>query len=233
MNTKIFETPHGQNIVTPPLKMIIEGKEYSWHSQYITGKELKQLAGIPLGVQLYLSISKPYIDELIENEKQVNLARPGIESFFVKRKLQFFINEQPFTWYEQYIKGSQIRQIGNISPDYEIFLDIKEGWQDDAILDDEVVDLARPGKERFYSKEKQIDVSIIINGTPHKWNKKQISFVEVIFLAYGEYIEKPTMVYTVAYEDGPKENPENSMIKGQIVFVKNKMIFHATATDKS
>ncbi len=41
------------------------------------------------------------------------------------------------------------------------------------------------------------------------------------------------MVYTVAYEDGPKQNPEGSMNKNQDVFVKNKMIFHATATDKS
>jgi hypothetical protein len=41
------------------------------------------------------------------------------------------------------------------------------------------------------------------------------------------------MVYTVAYEDGPKQNPEGSMLKGAIVFVKDKMIFHATATDRS
>ena len=56
---------------------------------------------------------------------------------------------------------------------------------------------------------------------------------EVIILAYGTYIDKPTMVYTVAYEDGPKENLEGSMLKGTSVFAKNKMIFHATATDKS
>ena len=41
------------------------------------------------------------------------------------------------------------------------------------------------------------------------------------------------MVYTVAYEDGPKQNPEGSMLKDSVVFVKNEMIFHATATDKS
>ncbi|SDD77482.1 multiubiquitin domain-containing protein [Niabella drilacis] len=233
MKKETFENEKGHNVGLPPLQLVIEAKGYSWSKQYITGVELKQLAGIPLDTDLYLSVQKPYSDELIENEKQVNLARPEIEHFFVKKKLQFFINHQPFTWYKQYIKGSEIRELGNIPPEHEIFLDIKEGWQDDPITDDEVVDLARPGKERFYSKEKQTEVTIIINGTPHKWDKKQISFVEIIVLAYNGYVDKPTMVYTVAYEDGPKENPEGSMIKGQNVVVKNKMIFHATATDKS
>lgn len=77
------------------------------------------------------------------------------------------------------------------------------------------------------------EVKIIVNGIQKDWDKKKIKFKEVIILAYGEYIDKSTMVYTVAYEDGPKQNPEGSMIKDSFVFVKNKMIFHATATDKS
>lgn len=88
-------------------------------------------------------------------------------------------------------------------------------------------------KAQHKDKEKDHEVVIIVNGSPKKWNKKQITFQEVIILAFGTYIDKPTMVYTVAYEDGPKENPEGSMTKDSVVFVKNKMIFHATATDKS
>ncbi len=80
---------------------------------------------------------------------------------------------------------------------------------------------------------KKKETVIIVNGTAKQWPKRQISFEEIITLAYGQYIDKPTMVYTVAYEDGPKQNREGSLIKGQVVFVKNKMIFHATATDKS
>jgi hypothetical protein len=76
-------------------------------------------------------------------------------------------------------------------------------------------------------------IKIIVNGTQKNWGEKQISFKDVVTLAYGTYIDKPTMVYTVAYEDGPKENPEGSMVKDSVVFVKNKMIFHATATDRS
>ena len=88
-------------------------------------------------------------------------------------------------------------------------------------------------KEKDKEKEKDRKQVIIVNGTPKSWEKHKIEFKEVIVLAFDTYVDKPTMVYTVAYEDGPKQNPEGSMRKDSIVFVKNQMIFHATATDKS
>lgn len=216
-----------------PLKFVIEGKEHETFDQYKTGAEVKQLAGIPLETELYLSISKPYEDELIENEKQVNLARPETEYFFVKKKLHLVIDERPFIWYKQYIRGIQIRELGNIPADNEIFLDIKAGWQDDQILDDEVVDLARPGKERFFSKPKPRDFTIIVNARQHVWKEQNISFEQLVVLAFGSYDNNPNKGYTVTYSRGYEPKPEGTMVKGSIVRVKNKMVFDVTATDKS
>lgn len=145
--------------------------------------------------------------------------------------LQLIINEKHFEWNQEYITGAEIRNLGKIPADDEIFLSTKKPWEDEAIVEDTKVNLARPEIEHFYSKAKV--VIIMVNGTPHKWTKEKISFKEVIVLAFGQYIDKPTMVYTAAYEDGPKQNPEGSMFAGQEVFVKHKMIFNATATDKS
>ncbi|WP_035643521.1 multiubiquitin domain-containing protein [Flavobacterium sp. ASV13] len=216
-----------------PLKFTIEGKEYETFEQYKTGTELKQLAGIPLDTELFLSISKPYKDELIENEKQVNLARPETEYFFVKKKLEFFINNKPFTWYKQYIRGIQIRELGNIPAEDDIFLDIKQDWQDDQILDEEIVDLARPGKEKFFSKTRQTEVTIIVNARPHIWKEVNISFEQLVVLAFGSYDNNPNKGYTVTYSRGWEPKPEGTMVKGSSVRVKNKMIFDVTATDKS
>jgi hypothetical protein len=216
-----------------PLKFVIEGKEFETFDQYKTGAELKELAGIPLDTEMYLSISKPYKDELIENDSRVNLARPEKEYFFVKKKLEFFINGKPFTWYKQYIRGIQIRELGNVPPDQDIFLDIKEEWQDDQILDDEVVDLGRPGKERFISKAQQTDFVIIVNAREKPWKKPTISFEEVVVLAFGSYDNNPNKGYTVTYSRGWEPKPEGTMVKGSTVRVKNKMIFDVTATDKS
>jgi hypothetical protein len=216
-----------------PLNFVIEGKEYETFDQYKTGAELKQLAGIPLDTELFLSISKPYQDELIENEKQVNLARPESEYFFVKKKLQFFINDKPFTWYKQYIRGMQIRELGNIPVEDDIFLDIKQGWQDDQISDEEVVDLARPGREKFFSKPRPTEVTIIVNARPYIWKEVNISFEQLVVLAFGSYDNNPNKGYTITYSRGWEPKPEGTMVKGSNVSVKNKMIFDVTATDKS
>ncbi|MCT1524729.1 multiubiquitin domain-containing protein [Sphingobacterium hotanense] len=233
MNSKIHQGESHSHNPKKPLKFVIEGKEYETYDQFKTGAELKQLAGMPLDTELFLSISKPYQDELIENEKQVNLARPETEYFFVKKKLQFSINGKSFTWYKQYIRGSQIRELGNIPPEDDIFLDINGGWQDDQILDDEVVDLARPGKEKFFSKPRPTEITIIVNARPHLWKEVEISFEQLVVLAFGSFDNNPNKGYTVTYSRGWEPKPEGTMVKGSVVRVKNKMIFDVTATDKS
>lgn len=216
-----------------PLKFVIEGVEYSTIEQYLTGAQLKALAGIPEETELYLSIANPYQDELIENEKIVNMARPDTEYFFVKKKLHFSINGTSYTWYKQFIRGIQLRELGKISPEDDLYLDIKEGWQDDHILDDEVVDLARPGKEKFFTKPRQTEFTIIVNAREKAWKEKTISFEQVVELAFGVYDDSPNKGYTVTYSRGLVPKPEGTMVKGSVVNVKDKMIFDVSATDKS
>lgn len=214
-----------------PLKFVIEGKEFETFDQYKTGAELKQLAGIPLDTELFLSISRPYNDELIENEARVNLARPETEYFFVKKKLHFTINGVHYTWYKQFIRGIQIRELGNIPREDELYLDLPDGWKDDFIEDDEIVDLARPGVEHFISRAKIQGVEIIVNQSRKKYDKPQISFEEVVRLANGSY--DPNRGYTVKYSDGPKENPKGLMSKGTEVFVKHNMNFYVRSNHQS
>lgn len=214
-----------------PLKFVIEGKEYETFDQYKAGGELKQLAGISLETELFLSISKPYNDELIENDTRVNLARPETEYFFVKKKLHFTINGVRHTWYKQFIRGIQIRELGNISREDELYLDLPDGWKDDFIEDDEIVDLARPGVEHFISRNKIEGIEIIVNQMRKKYDNPKISFEEVVSLADGSY--DPNRGYTVKYSDGPKENPAGVMSKGTEVFVKHNMNFNVRSTHQS
>jgi hypothetical protein len=223
-----------ENILEVPLKLVIEGKQYETFDQYKTGAELKQIAGIPLKTELYLSISKPYKDELIENDNRVNLARPETEYFFVKKKLDFTINKKPFIWYKQFIRGIQIRELGNISEQDLIYLDIKGDWEDDLIENDEVVDLAREGKENFISVSRPYEVVISVNGRDKTWNEKMISYDQVVTLAReGKPDNGAEKAYLVTYFDGPAQNQKGELAKGVNVFVTNKMMFNAAPTDKS
>lgn len=150
-----------------------------------------------------------------------------------KIALTLTINGKKHEWHHEYITGAEIRKLGNIPPEEEIFLAIKKPWEDEPIPDDKQVNLARPEIEHFYSKDKNHKIALIVNGRPKPWTHKAITFEQVVELAFGIYDQNPKKVYTVTYDRGPHENPEGSMVKGDKVLVKDKMIFNVTCTDKS
>ena len=150
-----------------------------------------------------------------------------------KPVLHLIVNDKRHEWHQEYITGAQIRKLGNIPADDEIFLAIKKPWDDEPIMDETKVNLARLEIEHFYSKEKPHEVKLIVNGREKHWTENEISFEQVVVLAFGSYDDNPNKVYTVTYDRGPRQNPEGSMVRGTKVLVKNKMIFNVTATDKS
>jgi hypothetical protein len=147
--------------------------------------------------------------------------------------LSFTLNGVRYEWTQEYITGAELRRVGNIPEVEDIFLAIKKPWEDEPVPDEKTVNLARPEIEHFYSKNKEQKLVLIVNGTPKDWDNKTISFEQLVVLAFGSYDPNPGKVYTVTYDRGPRENPEGTMVKGDIVFVKNKMIFNVTCTDKS
>ena len=231
MNTK--KDGQDDHSKRPLLELIIEGKKFEWFEQFITGKQLKELRGLPLDCELFLDIIEPWKDDAIQNDEVVDLARPGIEQFYIKQKLKYSIDGKNFETDKQYIRGSQIRSQGNIADNFQIFLDNKQPWDDELIEDNEIVDLARPGKEKFYSKEKCFSVEIIVNLEPKPWNAEKITFEQVIVLAYGNYDSDPRKGYTVTYDRGPIQNIEGTMVARGEVFVKHKMIFNVKQTHTS
>ena len=135
------------------LLLTINGKQYEWNKEYISGIEIKQLGGIPTDVEIYLSVKKPWEDELILNEGKVNLARPEIEHFYCKKKLELTVNGKMYIWFKQYISGLEIKQLAKIEESAELFLAIVRPWEDEQVPDEKTIDLARPGIEHFYTKK--------------------------------------------------------------------------------
>jgi len=76
-------------------------------------------------------------------------------------------------------------------------------------------------------------VLIIVNTREKKWDKPEISYEEVVVLAFGSYSQDPNVVYTVTYSRGPEKKREGSLVKGQSVKVKQGMIFNVSQTNKS
>jgi Multiubiquitin len=151
----------------------------------------------------------------------------------LKPLLKFILDGREYEWPDQYITANELRELGKISGERELLLKIREPWSDELIDDNAKVDLARPGIEHFFSREKPSKVAIIVNGREKDWPKMEISFKEVVELAFGANAGSANTVFTVTYKNGPEKNPQGVMVAGDSVFVKTKMIFNVTATDKS
>ncbi|TAK58116.1 hypothetical protein EPO17_00390 [Patescibacteria group bacterium] len=90
----------------------------------------------------------------------------------------------------------------------------------------------KDNKEQSHDEGHDKPVTVIVNAREKEWNKKEISYQEVIVLAFGEYIENENIEYTVAYSKAHGDK-NGTLVKGESVKVKNKMIFNVNKTDKS
>lgn len=78
------------------------------------------------------------------------------------------------------------------------------------------------------------EATIIINGQKKTVEAKELTFDEIVALAYdGNPPTGDNWVFTVSFRRGQGEKPEGSLVEGETVKVKKSMIFNVTGTDKS
>ncbi len=76
-------------------------------------------------------------------------------------------------------------------------------------------------------------VMIVVNGQEHEFTKTDITYDEVVALAFPNPPTGPYIEISVTYRRGHGQKPEGTLIPGGEVKVKDGMIFNVTATDKS
>ncbi len=77
------------------------------------------------------------------------------------------------------------------------------------------------------------EYTIIVNGREKIVTTKEISFAEVVALAFDNPPQGENIVITVTYRRGEGNKPEGILVEGETVKIKEGMIFNVTATDKS
>lgn len=75
--------------------------------------------------------------------------------------------------------------------------------------------------------------TIIINGREVEVDKKELTFAEIVELAFGDAPTGDNIIFTVTYKRGHGNKPEGTLVEGESVKVKEGMIFNVTRTDKS
>lgn len=217
-------------------KVKIDGEKYSFDDPKVTGTQLLTKAGKhPIDEYLIFQRLKNGQFEEIGLEECVDLTQPGLERFKTFRSGESYrlvVDGRRFEWGAPEITGHMLKRFAGVNPaDFDVWLDIRGQGEDRIIHDKDSVRLDEPGVERFYTAP--VGVTIIVNGRPRVINKYTLSFLEIVRLAFPDAQPTADTIFTVVYKNGPDENPQGSLVEGQSITIKNRMIINVTKTDKS
>jgi hypothetical protein len=77
------------------------------------------------------------------------------------------------------------------------------------------------------------EFAIIVNGRSKTVTTRELSFDQIVALAFDTPPSGPDVLFTITYKKGDNSKPEGSMVAGEQVKIKDGMIFNVTATNKS
>lgn len=215
----------------------INQKKFESNESKLTGRDLLSIAQL-LPVEdyelLYKVNEKGF--EPIQLDEEVDLEQVGIEGFRAKpyRKLSIKVDDKQYEVDECFMTPIEIMNVAGINPDRYYLKEIRKGGVEVTYKDDLEHKIAITKNSCFISCEIEEKIEcVIVNSKPKDWTKDKISFEDVVILAYGRISANPNVIYTVNYINGVPSKPEGSMLKGEVISVKNKMIFNVTETNKS
>jgi len=214
----------------------INRKKFESDESKITGHELLTIANLtPVeDFELLYKINEKGFTP-IQLDEIVDLKIAGIEGFKAKpyRKLKIKVDNNQYEVEECFMTPLEIMKSVGINTDRFFLKEIRQGNVEVSYKDDVEHKIAITKTSCFVSCQREEIKCVIVNAREKGWSNEKISFDEVVKLAYGEVSTNPNVIYTINYKRGVPSKPEGSMVKGEVIYVKTKMIFNVTQTNKS
>jgi len=125
--------------------------------------------------------------------------------------VRIHIDRQPFESPDP-TTGAALYALGKLGAHRELFREVGGEYEDEPVPN---------------------DFHIIVNARPKVVTERFLSFAQIVALAFDNPPTGPNIMFTITYRNGPPQNPEGSLLEGQSVKIKDKMVFNVTPTDKS
>ncbi|WP_271768754.1 multiubiquitin domain-containing protein [Aquimarina algiphila] len=215
----------------------INNKRFESNDSKLTGRQLLINANL-IPVEDYELLYK--INEKgftpIQLDEEIDLKTAGIESLKAKpyKKISIKVDNKHFEVEKCFMTPREIMSIAGINPDRNSLIEIRAGGVEVTYKDDVEHKISITKKSCFISCKIPVEIEcIIVNARTKPWTKDTISFEDIVLLEYGSISTNPNVIYTINYVKGVPSKPEGSMVKGDVIYVNNKMIFNVTQTNKS
>jgi len=149
------------------------------------------------------------------------------------KKVKIYIDRKEHECHER-IEGEALYLLGQINSVTHDLWREEQGKTDDELIENTKTEIHLKEWTHFYSAEKtQKKITIIVNGTPHEVEKGEITYDEVVTLAFPDFPQHPERTYSVTYEKGQATKPVGILSPGGTVKVKDGMSFKVKHTGQS
>lgn len=121
-----------------------------------TGRQLLEAAGVRpvLEYELFQLLKNGMLEQLRQDET-TDLRSNGVEKFLIFRSdasYRFVLDDREFEWGAKVITGLTLKKLAGVDTStYGVWLEARGGGEDRAISDTDLVDLTKPGVERFFT----------------------------------------------------------------------------------
>lgn len=121
-----------------------------------TGRQLLEAAGVRpvIDFAVFQVLSNGMLEQLRQDET-TDLRFSGVEKFLIFRSdasYRFLLDDREFEWGAKFITGLTLKKLADVDlATYGVWQEARGGGEDRAIGDAEMVDLSKPGVERFFT----------------------------------------------------------------------------------
>jgi hypothetical protein len=208
------------------IHITIDGHLVATTSGEHTGRQLRQLT-TPHAEDLYLDV--PDAPDAAVLPETVLLVSADMR-FFTRPLVQIFLNGTGFRVPAGTITEQQLRHLPAppIPEDDRLWLDVVDA-PDDPLAPDELI-VIQDGS-RFFSRP--LTFKVVVNGRPRTVDERQLTFEEIIAIAFPNEASTPDTIHTVTYSHAVAPKPAGSLHAGETLTIKKGTILSVTSTTKS
>jgi hypothetical protein len=174
--------------------------------------------------------------EDVRLDEPFDLRERGTERFVAfqtDRDFKLTLNDHQLEWGKPAIGGVILYTLANIGEDEAVFLEVR-GGEDRLIEPADLIDLTAPSIERFITAPRPPKTfEIIVNSRPREVDEKQVTFEQVVQLAFPGPHET-NVVFSMTYRHAASTPHAGELGAGGSVEVKKKgTVFNVTRTVQS
>lgn len=142
-------------------RVLFGNEALEFHSSVIddpvpTGRQLLEAAGVNpvIDYEIFQVMANGMLEQLRQDET-TDLRSSGVEKFLVFRSdasYRFVLDDREFEWGSKFITGLTLKRLAGVDPAiYGVWQEVRGSGEDHAIGDTELIDLSKPGVERFFT----------------------------------------------------------------------------------